>query len=203
MKGKIFDTEMVNEILKCEKTQFREPIKPQPSFIECNVSKVYKLENMKQVKIEPPYKIGDIMFIKETWKLTNPNGDFERNNRTAEYMYKTRHSKGKRIAITQEMEKNLGAWKPALCMTQEAAKVFIKIKNIKVQRLQDITENEIKNEGISYDEEIYKMPCSVENAGENYLKGCFMRTWNRRNQKNSHGWDCNPWIWSIEFEKVD
>lgn len=188
MKGKVFSTEMVQSILNGDKTQFREPIKninveDEPMWITGTI------ETDKDILSHCPYQAGDIIFVKETW-LKADDG----------YHYKAdipvpSESEDLRIAYGYK-------YKPALYMSKEAARIFLKIKNIKAQRLCDIKEDEIKSEAISYDEEIYNMPCNIENAGETYLKGCFMRKWNSKYEKKGYGWNENPWVWRIEFERV-
>jgi hypothetical protein len=95
-------------------------------------------------------------------------------------------------------------WKPSIHMPKEACRIFLKITNIRVERLQDISEEDSKLEGIhyKYDEEIgytYKHYLK-EKFGPSPIHS-FQTLWESINGKES--WDSNPWVWVIEFEKIE
>ena len=50
------------------------------------------------------------------------------------------------------------------------------------------------------------MPCNIDNAGETYLRGCFMKLWDstiKKDQIKMYGWDADPYVWVIEFERIE
>lgn len=123
MKPILFNTAMVNAILDGRKTTTRRIIKVNTDldFIGCSSTggdfdtaafgkgcyeKILDAKIIERVKA--PYMPGDILYVRETWGISNPLGDFEKNNRTAEYIYKAGYSKGERIPIDREQEKKLG-----------------------------------------------------------------------------------------------
>ena len=142
----------------------------------------------------------DILYVRETWQISNPMGDFARNDRTAEYVYKAGYAKGKRILIIRDKEKNLGVWKPSIHMPKEAARIFLKVTNVRVERLQDITDEGCKAEGCY-------MPCyEVGTNKEKNDKAFFKIIWDstlKKDQLEQYGFVANPYVWVIEFERID
>ena len=79
-------------------------------------------------------------------------------------------------------------------MPKEAARIFLKVTDIRMERVQDITEEEVKMEGFgdTLDRDIFT------------TAGCnFKKTWNKIYQSKGYGWDTNCWVWVIEFERCE
>lgn len=220
-KSIIFNAEMINAILQNRKVQTRKIIKysngQTPDTFKRN--KFYKLvdklnnknglfagfysntdvftfeeeKHVNAIYFKCPYQVGDILWVKETWGITNPFGDFSKNNVTAEYMFKAGFSKGKRIPITREMEKNLGAWKSSICMPKVAARIFLKVVDIRVERIRGITAGDCKREGVNLD-----FPIADIFSADEYIDE-YKKNWNSK-YKN---WDENPWVWVIEFKLMN
>ena len=100
-------------------------------------------------------------------------------------------------------------WHPSLHMPKDAARIFLRVTNVRVERLQEITEDEAVKEGI------YQSNCKECNApfgcdacpdeGYNEIDG-FADLWNstiKKSDLDRYGWDANPWVWVIEFERCD
>ncbi|MCE5221882.1 MAG: hypothetical protein LLF98_11645 [Clostridium sp.] len=205
----LFNTEMVKAIWEGRKTTTRRLVKGNVqklniigssssdgvnfnyvSFGYGNINDINSV-NIKE-RVKAPYLPGDILYVRETWMISNPFGDFAKDNRTAEYMYKAGYAKGKRIAITREMEKKLGAWKPSIHMPKVAARIFLKVTGIRAEKLQDITENQIRQEGIKEE-----FPPLAQDE--------FRDLWNstlKKEQLKIYGWNANPYVWVIEFEVI-
>lgn len=191
MKPILFNTQMVLAILDGRKTTTRRIIK---------VNNNLEFMGFKEGKallgkgccihetIKAPYMPGDILYVRETWGISNPLGDFARNNRTAEYVYKAGYSKGERIPMAREQEKNLGVWKPSIHMPKDAARIFLKVTGVRVERLQDITEQGIKAEGITEEWPPHAMDK-------------FQELWDSTTKE--YKWRLNLWVWVIEFERCD
>ena len=203
MKPILFNTAMVQAILTGQKTTTRRIIKVNTDldFIGCSSTggdfdaaafgkgcyeKILDAKIIERVKA--PYMPGDILYVRETWGISNPLGDFARNNRTAEYVYKAGYSKGERIPMAREQEKNLGVWKPSIHMPKVAARIFLKVTSVRVERLQDITEEGIRAEGITEEWPPHAMDK-------------FQELWDSTTKE--YKWRLNPWVWVIEFERCD
>ena len=168
----LFSTNMVQAIIDGRKTQTR------------RIAKTDK----------PPYKAGDILYIRETWALA-PNGD---------YLYKA-HS----------MYKEMGDadfsfyWNPSIHMPKAAARIFLEVVSIRKERLQDITEEDVKAEGAEFYSplDLTQMPLSLITClpnGSKVLKKTFRvgfyKAWQEINGKNRDArWNSNPTVWVIEF----
>lgn len=90
------------------------------------------------------------------------------------------------------MSKDL-LWKPSIHMPKEAARIWLKVTDVRVERLQDIMEDEPGPNN------------QVVKEGFNY--GCdFIATWNstiKKSDFDTYGWDSNPYVWVIEFERCE
>jgi hypothetical protein len=134
------------------------------------------------------YKVGDILYVRETWSIHECvkcqagipalGGECK-----CEYVYRASY----------------GAtdfrWKPSIHMPKEAARIFLKVTDVRVERLQDITEEDAIAEGMS--------KTLVDGVVFISAKGNFHVLWDSLNIKRGYGWEDNPWVWVIEFERVE
>ncbi len=191
MKPILFNTAMVQAILDGRKTTTRRIIKVNNSleFMGFKEGKALLGKGCCiHETIKAPYMPGDILYVRETWGISNSLGDFARNNRTAEYVYKAGYSKGERIPMVREQEKNLGVWKPSIHMPKDVARIFLKVTSARVERLQDITEDGIRAEGITEEWPPHAMDK-------------FRKLWDSTTKE--YRWETNPWVWVIEFERIE
>jgi len=223
MKPIIFSTEMVKAILKEQKTQTRRVIKDGANRTPQNIGreKFYKMVNALNNKpffgagfykdsdvfeckgeiltdavyFKCPYKPGDVLYVKETWGK-DENG---------EYVYRTNYGTTENDSFPPSMFK----WKPSIHMPREAARIFLKVTNVRVERLQDITEEDAIAEGISWlDEACYSnngwTPTlyDPDSGGSPVFRDGFAALWDNLNAKRGYSWESNPWVWVYEFERI-
>lgn len=234
----LFNTSMVQAILEGRKTSTRRIIKdkykntsiewfenkygkrlvymqndvPEP-IVHKDGSRSVHLKAYEEIK--KPYQIGDILYVRETWS-TQYDGIHD-NNGYGIYVYKADGT----ILDNSEMISS-SKWHPSIHMPKVAARIFLKVTNVKAQRLQDITEDEALKEGIkSYtkDEKVYKYAVNddwwIEYCNKHKKAGtwwqempttareAFKYLWNSCGYKWPKCWDTNPWVWVIEFKKLD
>ena len=171
MKSILFNTEMVQAILSGNKTQTR---------------RVKKSDNQ-------PYKVGDILYVRETWNINNIYK--ETSDEELYYIvfkYKADDSLNK-VSVSKDfyykykntMVENNPEWKPSIHMPKEAARIFLKVKDIRVERLQDIDDEGVVAEGLK-------------------IGDPFDDVWNNTIPKKSSqfNWENNPFVWVIEFENI-
>ena len=171
-------------------------------------------------KWNPPYHTDDILYVRETWA---PMYADETSNEVCAYLYKADRQKygeeyQKEYDIQYPDGKDYtweGIWRPSIHMPKEAARIWLKVKDVRVELLQEITANEKAKEGL------VSPCCMCRNeedgkceGGDRLLKDCpiecidysFMKLWNSTIKKSDldlYGWDANPWVWVIEFERVE
>ena len=198
-RGILFSTEMVKAILEGRKTQTRREVKEaigwDQSFRVVPIKEEHK-DGIQRYEMRSgtlyslpwfkcPYgQVGDVLYVRETWQHTrelNINPEDENYG----YVYKADDQPWKDIEGWK--------WKPSLFMPKEAARIFLRIKLIRVERLQDISENDAVAEGIDFvefeDESIVSFPVNA-----------YANLWDSINGNGS--WKNNPWVWVIEFEMI-
>ena len=87
-------------------------------------------------------------------------------------------------------------------MPKEAARIFLKVTNVRVERLQDMKFSDLRSEGITPDKE-YE---GFKNAVEANLEVKFATLWDSTVNKkdiDQYGFNANPWVWVIEFERIE
>ena len=143
-----------------------------------------------------PYQIGDILYVRETW--------FKGVNR---YLYREDYSDTEKFYRNgKEIEMK---WRPSIHMPKAAARIWLKVTDVRVERLQDITTAGAMLEGV------YPSSCRECNApfgcdtcpdeGYNEIDS-FIEIWNstiKKSDLDRYGWDANPWVWAIEFERCE
>ena len=201
IKPILFNTEMVRAILDGRKTCTRRIIKaekvdnvlnsparksnpdiPDAQFIKCLVD----------MKYEP----GDILYVRETWYKS-----------PLRYMYRADYSHTERF-YTDGKEVNI-KWRPSIHMPKEVARIWLKVTDVRVERLHEITEDGALREGSQ------GMRCDHAALGVYGCTDCmntgwieppqvgFMQIWDstvKKSDLDRYGWDANPWVWVIEFE---
>lgn len=136
-----------------------------------------------------PYQTGDILYVRETWSKGLERYIYRADYSDTEKFYRN----GKEIEIK---------WKPSIRMPKEAARIWLKVTDVRVERLQEITPDVIKNEGIILDPK----ECVGKFDYTSELYFLFQRLWNSTIKKpdfDRYGWDANPWVWVIEFERCE
>jgi hypothetical protein len=85
-------------------------------------------------------------------------------------------------------------WKPSIFMPRWASRLTLKITDVRVERVQSISEEDAKAEGIT--EDYPEHECNSFADGYRWL-------WDSLNAKRGYGWDVNPWVWALSFGRVD
>lgn len=201
IKPILFNTEMVRAILEGRKTVTRRLVKflsrknPNWTGYVKDGLMLYNGRNEPCIK-KAPYQPGDILYVRETWCKGIERYIYRADYSDTEKFYRD----GKEI----EMK-----WHPSIHMPKEAARIWLKVTDVMVQRLQEITENEAVKEGI------YVSNCKDCNApfgcdtcldeGYNEIDE-FAELWNstiKKSDLDRYGWDASPWVWVIEFERCE
>ena len=86
-------------------------------------------------------------------------------------------------------------WRPSIHMPRWASRITLRVTNVRVERVQEISEEDALAEGVYGDE---AAPFDQATATM-----CFEALWDSINAKRGYGWDANPWVWVVEFERVE
>lgn len=204
----LFNTEMVRAILDGRKSCTRRLVKflsgenPKWTGYIKDGAMLYNGKNKPCIRTQP-YQPGDILYVRETWErfeCWNCDGD-ERGNCPKEpkksvldktcgcYMYRA----------TDEISGD-AKWHPSIHMPKEAARIFLRVTNVRVERLQDITAEDALAEGM---DKYIRLNGELD---ENSIITSFIGIWNstiKKSDLDRYGWNANPWVWVIEFERCD
>ena len=229
MKPILFNTEMVRAILDGRKTCTRRIVKPQqlvgllPDKCKNGVQEEFLKEkklmfkpycDMTDIELintayKAPYQRGDILYVRETvWQKVGHYLDIDGETKGIfynEYKY-----------VATDDEPKVGwdhSWikRPSIHMSKEAARIWLKVTDVRVERLQDITPKDAENEGvgnlfyedIGYSEKNYGTEVDPEYG---IAKEQFSWLWDstiKKSDLDRYGWEANPWVWIIKFERCD
>ncbi|MDD4374197.1 MAG: hypothetical protein PHG67_09795 [Bacteroidales bacterium] len=201
----LFSTEMVRAILSHRKTQTRRLVKNVP--IHFNLKAMYEHSPAyihSQCSFGRP---GDLLWVRESFNWIDE--EKTRVNYKAQYTYPEYHK-----------------WKPSIHMPKLAARIWLEITDVRVERLQDISDEDAIAEGIEtfhsgpYNEMRYRdyfdgkrrskyfdqFPEMKKQTGFGsmpwpdwrYPVTSFSSLWQSIHGKDS--WDANPWVWVISFK---
>lgn len=190
----LFNTEMVKVILDGRKTCTRRLVKFLPGknpqwtgYIKDGLM-LYNGKNEPCIR-KAPYQSGDILYVRETW-----------SEWTDGYLYKAWTEPFPQPGQFPEIK-----WKPSIHMPKEAARIWLKVTNVRVERLQEITEAEAILEGAIDNRAFIHSPDNeydhIHTAREHFID-----IWNstiKKSDLNKYGWDANPYVWAIEFERCE
>lgn len=194
----LFKTEMVQALLAGRKTCTRRLVKFLPGknpqwtgYIKDGLM-LYNGKNEPCIR-KALYQPGDILYVRETWhKYTKRVGNGEFCHLAEFYGYKAS------IANSEDANE---PWHPSIHMPKEAARIWLKVTDVRVERLQDITEDGAKEEGANFKN---GKNVGLEEKMRRTAIERFAEIWNstiKKTDLDRYGWDANPWIWVIEFER--
>lgn len=178
----LFNTEMVRAILNGRKTVTRRLIKLKNFGYRKDADVVITINNGIMTVSAPPISKGDILYVRETWHRIGPS-------EAQDYVYKADDPLGS------------DKWHPSIHMPKEAARIFLRVTGVSVERLQDITITGLQEEGILNDGYISQYAAMTTTAFED-----FKDLWNstvKKSDLKKYGWDANPYVWVIEFERLE
>lgn len=178
----LFNTEMVRAILDGLKTQTRRLVKPIKSH--------YVMDG--KPTNDPPCDPGDILWVRETWQRLSDFGE-------QLYVYRADYKDNEPLRL----DGMYTAWRPSIHMPKEAARLFLRVTGVRCERLQEIKPLDVKAEGIKIDE---VDEFDVEVSAEAMERFAFEELWDSTVKPSDlprYGWDANPWVWVIEFERCE
>jgi hypothetical protein len=214
VKGILFNTDMVRAILAGRKTVTRRKIN-RDIINNCDMDTdgtLLDYGNADGDFINPVklcrYQTGDILYVRETWTLE----EFYDNGAMIKYRA------GGELPIDYDCEGETyhrlvkfaeDGWIPSLHMPKEAARIWLRVTDVRVERLQDITEEQARMEGVLSPYHYADNDEYWEETKRNELPydiAAFSALWDSTIKKTGidiYGWNANPWVWAIKFERCD
>lgn len=204
IKPILFNTEMVRAILDGRKSCTRRICKdandctvPDMDFYDSD-KRTYAVHNYVDKEQKDKLSIaertcpicpGDILYVRETW-CALPVNEVGHIRGHSTYYYRADgdlRPSGWR-----------GKWRPSMHMPKEAARIWLKVTDVRVERLQEITIDGIRNEGIS--------SMAVHSGDMEIALKEWELLWNstiKKSDLDRYGWDASPWVWVIEFDRCE
>ena len=133
--------------------------------------------------------MADILYVRETWTIL-PGTPGDNFRPSGVYYYKADGD------MRPDRFRDNG-WHPSIHMPKEAARIFLRVQDVHVERVQEITGAECVREGIPQE--------SLKEVGEAFTVGQFADLWDstvKPADLHCYGWDANPWVWVIDFERI-
>lgn len=213
MKQILMNTDMVRALLEGRKTVTRRAVKfkrgqnPTWSGYIPDGAVLYGSNNIPAAKA--PYQPGDILWVRETWGMAS-----DLLGAVPGPVYMADYSD---FELRKLREKGY-RWRPSIHMPREAARIFLRVTGVRVERLQDIPQEDMLREGIkprhlpggcrcsAYVEGCMDEPCPNRDAyGYWSYAYPFMETWDSTLQpkdRAAYCWEANPWVWVVEFSRI-
>lgn len=194
IKPILFNAEMVRAILDGRKTCTRRVVKTRRKDAcgfyvtkrsDGSFAGIYEYdedERMFENQLIPPYQLGDILYAREAYSELSFG-----------YVYK---ADGENI----DHLGNVIKWHPSIHMPKEAARIWLKVTDVRVEHLQDIDGKDVLNEGLN---------CHVHPKAAYFdcnQREMFEKFWNstiKKSDRDRYGWEANPYVFVIEFSKID
>ncbi|EBI0416035.1 hypothetical protein FV630_13710 [Salmonella enterica] len=215
-RGMIFNAEMVRAILEGRKTQTRRIMKVQPGAPEFGLRRIIESSRANEngmyfwsqydacgIKARskpfscPHGDVGDRIWVRETYQ--GPLFDYEHMEAYLEDSSKFEkpefcvyRADGKPVPEFYDADDNLHCrWRPSIHMPRWASRIALEITDVRVERLNSISDSDASKEGC----------CIADMESGDCLSDVFTRLWTSIYGDDS--WQANPWVWVIEFKRVE
>ncbi len=214
----LFNGEMVRAILNGRKTQTRRVIKPQPIWVDGKFRWHQSKTTFRHGPNEEWLRLAlrqhcpcgvpsDLLWVRETWRVDSvgyccqehkaqhnihiefaEGGDIDicgnKDMRSVAYRYYDRHEGG--------------TYSPSIHMPKWTCRLWLRVKSVRVERVQEISETDCIHEGITLKTSV---GTGLPDHGSAYSQ--FRDLWDSINKNRGFGWDVNPWVWVVDFERYD
>lgn len=174
----LFNTEMVKAIQNGTKTVTRRVVKPKYTNTKIILKNGIPFETVgapaTTVEIKSPYQVGDILYVREAfWHGVDDVYEYKADN-----------------------EPDMGyIWSPSIHMPKEAARIFLRVTDVRVERLQDISDEDMLRD-------FNICPEAVTALGKNVFAEPIWNSTIKKEDLDKYGWIVNPLVWVYEFERI-
>lgn len=214
----LFSAPMVKAILEGRKTQTRRVCKVQPPAWTDRVDAAPLVDgvhrhgeagqwvavsnefvNVRCIGRCPYGEAGDRLWVRETWQAMNTEmkwwHEWPANDRSSMNWAWTN-------PVKPAYDLTPPKWLPAIHMPRMACRIMLEVLNVRVERVQDISEEDAIAEGMDENALVFGLESGAQIADDQKCRAQFAELWDSINAKRGYGWDANPWVWVIEFKQV-
>lgn len=219
----LFADRLVLAILRGRKTQTRRPVKPQPvdaiaawpgdvCFIGDQLHRVRESRGRHKAAagelvghpLPCPYGVpGDSLYVREAWHQTT----------AGQYVYRADYPANAIDRLENIPPAHAVRWRPSIHMPREASRIVLGVCAVRVQRLQDITDEDAIAEGVT-DRDLFGL--GYQGTGNALtderhptagpllrgVRAAFAISWNKLYEAKGCGWQTNPWVWAVSFVPI-
>jgi len=205
----LFNGETVRAILDGRKAQTRMMMKPQPipfgehspftqATLKEHVGKPWMPVGgvFQDAWLKPLGTIGDRLWVRETFRIYNSASECACYDEC-----KCARMNGKPLYRASDPSPDDDKWTPSIHMPRWASRITLEITGVRVERLQDISASDVREEGIQVPRcacEVCSQQASICTADAGVYVEAFRDLW----QSIYGNWDANPWVWVYEFRRV-
>lgn len=186
VKPILFNTDMVRGLLNGTKTVTRRVVKMPAAVTSKTVDRVCVKDGAAHFSwswseafsgfdVKMPYRPGDILYVRETWQ----------NGFGGTYLYKADAEYDLFMTPEGKLVSDI-PWRSSIYMPREAARIFLWVTDVRVERLQEIDDDGIVSEGLAIGDPFDELWDSTIKKADRAL----------------YGWEADPWVWVIEFERI-
>ena len=212
----LFNTEMVQAILDGRKTVTRRIVGEDNrgtwdavnncrnheygATVPCYLDREISVDDYSPNIIYPKHDVGDYLYVRETFKLEGMTTSYDNDgtiiHQEIYYAYKA------------DGFGHQGKWTPSIHMPKSAARILLKVTDVRVKRLQDINGDGLEKEGIKTGITHFKSMFNNFGNAERFevAQGKFSLIWDstvKKQDLDKYGWSANPFVWVYEFERVN
>jgi hypothetical protein len=202
---------MIKAILDGRKTQTRRVINPQPRsndglYFYCPKRGIgaTELKAVPQVWMEygcPYGQVGNRLWVRETWatekRMNNKPPSFLGEASDIPLWYKATLPDERYPLLSRVIQ---GNWRPSVRMPRWASRITLEITEVRVERVQEISEGDAIAEGCLSDAELTDDGNDYSGL---YAGDRFYLLWDSLNAKRGYSWSNNPWVWVISFKEAE
>ncbi|WP_298023580.1 hypothetical protein [uncultured Dysosmobacter sp.] len=234
MKPILFNAEMAQAVREGRKTVTRRAIKPQPTYPRWNQIGWLGWDDGHGYRMRQPYQDGEVLYVPEPWRCMGMFGETGyvvgfKDGETVRFMFR---DKDRAERWAKYGNKPFEQWQSPYFMPREAARLFLRAEDVRVERLHDITEEQAIDEGARYtDFGEYTPPWKMSVDGGKTFHGAkpihhpgyhfkdverpdqcfesarsaFANYWGstiKAADRALYGWAANPWVWVIRFKRI-
>lgn len=200
------------------KTQTRRPVNPQPIRSQGANGWTWKgmcfgrhEGDMREAMRERcPFGVpGDLLYVRECWTPRDGTSIYHRAKKSLWFVRVADQDECHRWWMKMQPPASHGRWVPNIHMPRWAARTWLRITNVRVERLCQITEAALVTEGVPDTRNAFvpDLESTYFTAGIGRelrgRRGTFAETWDRIYHRKGLGWDANPWVWVLEWEKTE